>query len=209
MFFFYPPTKSQVPIDPDYPNPKRNFWRVDERSITPKMLRRHFNDMAELFPGMPPAWYRKPSPPPGPSPPVCHVKIEDRPIKFTGPFSIESLLKKDHRHHHHHTQVRISVQQAAQTAPNTNLCFSDQFYSRTPATDSLTAFHPMSRQHGLYYVYRSVEEASWRKPVQRMALSPEPHHALMYSPHFPCNQTLITKVSSSPPNTHELRYTSW
>ncbi|KAK3532368.1 hypothetical protein QTP86_016638 [Hemibagrus guttatus] len=188
----------KVPIDPEYPNAKRNFWRVDENNITPKMLRRHFSDMAGLFPGLPPAWDRKPAPPPVHSSPV---KMEDRPIKFTGPFSIESLLKKDYL-----PQVQVNVQQAAQTVSNSNLCFSDQFYCRTASADSLTCLDRENRQDSLYYTHRSVEEASWRKPVKRMDLSPELHHALVYSSHFPYDQTLLTnKVWSSPPNTHELR----
>lgn len=180
---FPPTTESQVPIDPEFPNAKRNFWRVDESSITPKMQRRHFSDMAELFPGLPTTWDRKPAPPPAPSSPVCPVKMEKmegRPNKFTGPFSIESLLKKDHL-----PQVRVTMHQEALTAPNTNLCFSDQFQGRTASTDLLTCLDQMNRQHTLYYMYRSVEEASWGKPVQRMAGSPELHDALLYSPHFP------------------------
>lgn len=190
--------KSQVPIDPEYPNAKRNFWKVDERSITPRMVRRHFSDMAELFPGLPAEWNRKPTPPPAPSP-VCPGNMDHRPTKFTGPFSIESLLKKDHV-----PQVKINMQQAAQPVPNTNPCFPDEHYNRTATTDSLTCLDGENRQHSWYY--RSVEEASWRKPVQRMDSSPELHHALLYSPHFPYDQAVFTKVSSSPPNTHELRY---
>lgn len=187
-------------MDPDYPNPKRNFWRVDESSITPKMLRRHFSDMAELFPSLPITWDRKPAPSSVPSPPLSSVMMEeDHQIKFTGPFSIESLLKKDH----HRPQVRIGVQPAAQTALNAN-CFSDPFSTRTAITDSLTGLEQMNSQYNFYYMHRSVEETSWRKPAQ-MALSPELHHALLYSPHFPYNQTVLTKASCSPPITHLLR----
>ncbi|KAB5530851.1 hypothetical protein PHYPO_G00134090 [Pangasianodon hypophthalmus] len=196
---------AKVPIDPEYPNAKRNFWRVDESSITPKMLRRHFSDIAELFPGLPPAWDRKAAPPPVPSPPICPVKMEDRPNKFTGPFSIESLLKKDHL-----PQVRITLQQqAAHTVFSTHLCFPDQVYSRTANTDSHACLDRENRQHSWYYMHRSAEEACWRKPVQSMGLSPELHHALLYSPHFPYHHTLLTKVSSSPPNTHQLTHTTW
>lgn len=189
---------SQVPIDPEYPNAKRNFWRVDESSITPKMLRRHFSDMAELFPGLPPALARKAAPPPSPPPapvpsaPVCPVKMEERPIKFTGPFSIESLLKKDHV-----PQVRVGA--PTQTALNTNLCFSDQSYSKTATAESLTCLEQQNRQHSLYSMYRSVEEASWRKPVQRMDyFPPELHHTLLCAPpHFPYDQPELTGGSSS------------
>ncbi|GAA6101098.1 forkhead box protein H1-like [Tachysurus ichikawai] len=191
----------KVPIDPEFPNAKRNFWRVDESNITPKMLRRHFSDMAELFPGLPHAWDRKPAPPHVPSSPVCPVQMEDLPIKFTGPFSIESLLKKDH--------LNVNAQQPIQTASNSNLYSSDHFYNRTTSADSLPCSDRENRQDNLYYTYRSVEEANSRKPVQRMDLSPELHHVLVYSPHFPYDQTLLTKVWSCPTNTQELRYIRW
>lgn len=172
---------SQVPIDPEYPNAKRNFWRVDESSITPKMLRRHFSDMAELFPGLPPAWDRKPAPPIVHSPPVCPVKMENRPTKFTGPFSIESLLKKDHV-----PQVRIP----AQTILNTDLCFSDRLYSRAASTDSPTGLDRENRQHSVYYMYRSVDEASWGKPD----LSPELHRTLLYSQYLHYDQNKPSEI---------------
>ncbi|KAF7691352.1 forkhead box protein H1 [Silurus meridionalis] len=160
----------KVPIDPEYPNAKRNFWRVDEESITPKMLRRHFSDV----PGLPPTFLdRKRSAQSASSLPVSSEKIEERPIKFTGPFSIESLLKKDHD------------------------------------TDSLTCLGRENRHYSLYSVCKSVEEASWRKPVQRMDFSSEVHHAMRYSTQFPYDQTVLTKVSSFPLNTHQLTYRQW
>ncbi|TSK31443.1 Forkhead box protein H1 [Bagarius yarrelli] len=193
----------KVPIDPDYPNAKRNFWRVDQRSITPKMLRRHFSDMVELFPGLPPAWIRKPAPPPAPSPPICPVKTtcEDRPIKFTGPFSIDSLLRKDHV-----SAMGIAVQQPAPTASSTDLR-SDQLYSRITSTHSPTGLSQDNGQRSLCYIYRSVEGASWGKPVQRIELSPELHHSLLYSPHLPYDH-MLTNIWSSSPNT-QLTYSKW
>lgn len=179
------------------------------------MLRRHFSDMAELFPGLPPALARKPvtppappPPPPPPSPapvpsaPVCPVKMEDRPIKFTGPFSIESLLKKAHV-----PQVRVAA--PTQTAPNTNLCFSDQFYNKTATAGSLACLEQQNRQHGLCSMYRSVEEAGWRKPVQRMDyFPPELHPTLLYAPaHFPYDQPELTAGSSS--HTGSAQFSQW
>ncbi|KAF5908537.1 forkhead box protein H1-like [Clarias magur] len=175
----------KVPIDPEYPNAKRNFWRVDESSITPKMLRRHFSDMAELFPGLPPGLDTKPAPPIVHSSPVCPAKMENRPAKFSGPFSIESLLKKEHV-----PQVRIAVQQPAQTIPNTSLCFSDRLYSRPASTDSLTGLDRENRQHSVYYMYRPVDETSWGKP----GLSPELHRTLLYSQYVHYDQTKPSEI---------------
>ncbi|XP_036421397.1 LOW QUALITY PROTEIN: forkhead box protein H1 [Colossoma macropomum] len=94
----------KVPVDPDSPNAKRNFWKVDESCITPKMLRRHFSDMTAMLPSLIPQGQGKcesgtvldpPSPASG-------SKESNRAIKFSSPFSIESLLKKDD-----HAQPRI------------------------------------------------------------------------------------------------------
>lgn len=177
---------------------------MDESNITPKMLRRHFSDMTGLFPGLPPALDRKPAPSPVTSSPVSPIKMMDRPSKFTGPFSIESLLKKDHLPH-----MRMTVHQPDQTVSNTDLCFSDQFNSRTSNTNLLTCLDRENRQHSLSYTYRSVEEANWSKPVQRMDLSPELHRALLYTPNFSYDQTLLPEVWSSLSNTQELTYRRW
>ncbi|RXN06623.1 forkhead box H1-like protein [Labeo rohita] len=40
----------KVPINPECPNAKRNFWKVDDSKITPKILRRHFSGLRNVFP---------------------------------------------------------------------------------------------------------------------------------------------------------------
>ncbi|XP_043073062.1 forkhead box protein H1 [Puntigrus tetrazona] len=92
---------AKVPVDPDYPNPKKNFWKVDENGITPKMFRRHFKYLINTFPGLsvdqtPPAdGCEESSYPPEPLTPAREVTENKSEGKFTGPFSIDSLLKSD------------------------------------------------------------------------------------------------------------------
>lgn len=61
----------KVPVRADKPA-KNNYWRVDESRITEKMVRRHFKG-------------------PQPAAPLTHR----RNVKFSSPFSIESLLKRE------------------------------------------------------------------------------------------------------------------
>ncbi|XP_077052292.1 forkhead box protein H1 [Siphateles boraxobius] len=92
---------AKVPVDPDYPNPKKNFWKVDESGITPKMFRRHFKYIMNVFPGLSVQALQVDeceednSYVPEPLMPVCTVAENKREVKFTGPFSIESILKSD------------------------------------------------------------------------------------------------------------------
>ncbi|XP_068432133.1 forkhead box protein H1-like [Clinocottus analis] len=93
----------KIPVIPDSLNSKRNYWKLDSNQITAKMARRHFKGILQLFPELasrletentsrpsesPPA---VPSPEPAASRPG-QIKCE---VKFSGPFSIESLLKRD------------------------------------------------------------------------------------------------------------------
>lgn len=89
-----------MPVDPDYPNPKKNFWKVDESGITPKMFRRHFKYLINIFPGL--SIQKRQvdecedsSNVHEPVIPACKVAENKSEGKFTGPFSIESLLKSD------------------------------------------------------------------------------------------------------------------
>ncbi|XP_073786924.1 uncharacterized protein isoform X1 [Danio rerio] len=91
----------KVPVDPDYPNPKKNFWKVDESCITPKLFQRHFKYIMPMFPdnSIQTQWVHKcEDKPSAPEKllPVCKVTENKSEVKFTGPFSIESLLKSDH-----------------------------------------------------------------------------------------------------------------
>lgn len=87
------PSNLQVPINPECPNAKRNFWKVDDSKITPKILRRHFRGLSDVFPNLygnmeilsaknvmeNKATYKRP----------------EAEKKFTSPFSIESLLQRE------------------------------------------------------------------------------------------------------------------
>lgn len=89
---------AKVPVDPDYPNPKKNFWKVDESGITPKMFRRHFKYIMNMLPSLSLQAHREcedSSYAPEPLTPVCTGAENNSQVKFTGPFSIESLLKSD------------------------------------------------------------------------------------------------------------------
>lgn len=88
-----------------YPTSKKNFWKVDETRITPKMLRRHFKGrpMLNTFPGL----ASKLKGDPDITEEMCTTQnpqktrvasTQPRSVaKFSGPFSIESILKKDTR----------------------------------------------------------------------------------------------------------------
>ncbi|XP_073678009.1 forkhead box protein H1 [Garra rufa] len=90
---------AKVPVDPNFPNPKKNFWKVDENGITPKMFRRHFKYLINIFPGLSIKTHQmdecEDDYAPEPVIPVCKVTETKSEGKFTGPFSIESLLKSD------------------------------------------------------------------------------------------------------------------
>lgn len=88
----------QIPVDPNH-DCKKNYWKLDCSQITAKMVRRHFKGILHLFPEL--SWKvetenNKPcSPPQPPEPAACasvQIKCE---VKFSSPFSIESLLKRD------------------------------------------------------------------------------------------------------------------
>ncbi|KAK2887209.1 hypothetical protein Q8A67_015437 [Cirrhinus molitorella] len=80
----------KVPINPECPNAKRNFWKVDDSKITPKILQRHFSGLRDVFPD----FYENLS---------LKNTIENKATckrpeaekKFTSPFSIESLLQRE------------------------------------------------------------------------------------------------------------------
>uniref|UniRef100_A0A672KVI1 Si:ch211-239d6.2 n=1 Tax=Sinocyclocheilus grahami TaxID=75366 RepID=A0A672KVI1_SINGR len=83
----------KVPINPECPYAKHFFWKVDESKITPKILRRHFSGLRDVFPD----FYENME--------MSSVKNEmenratcKRPEaenKFSSPFSIESLLQRE------------------------------------------------------------------------------------------------------------------
>ncbi|KAI4879561.1 hypothetical protein NFI96_012588, partial [Prochilodus magdalenae] len=187
----------KVPVDPDYPNAKRNFWKVDEGCITPKMLRRHFSDKTAMLPGLVPQWQGKCESgtvldPPSPA---SDIKENIRPVKFSSPFSIESLLKKDHN-----AELRSPSDQdrgdmcdfrPSPPTASSRVCMEDLFYSFT---------HPYCR-------YSSAVAGLSRIPAERKGLSALDH--ALCPPQLSYDQTVLSRFSSAFPFSHDLRYLRW
>ncbi|KAK5911341.1 hypothetical protein CgunFtcFv8_005526 [Champsocephalus gunnari] len=82
---------------------RKNYWKLDSGQITAKMARRHFKGILQLFPELASKVEtenlsrasRNCSAVPSPEPAACRgVQIRCE-VKFSSPFSIESLLKRD------------------------------------------------------------------------------------------------------------------
>ncbi|XP_056277074.1 forkhead box protein Q1-like [Pseudoliparis swirei] len=93
----------KTPVVPDSLDSKRNYWKLDPSHITAKMVRRHFKGLLQLFPELASkVETENTSRPPelcsvlhAPEPAACRaVQIRCK-VKFSSPFSIESLLKRD------------------------------------------------------------------------------------------------------------------
>ncbi|CAL8371204.1 unnamed protein product [Boreogadus saida] len=94
------------PMYPQMPSCKLNYWKLDHSQITVKMVHRHFRKILDQFPELAPKMAKWPLPPQGSPGPVTTVPHTPEPadckappargsIKFRGPFSIESLLRRD------------------------------------------------------------------------------------------------------------------
>lgn len=90
----------KIPLTPGSKDSKKNYWKLDTHQITEKMVRRHFRGILELFPELA-SKLKTQSGPSKKRPAHCpsesaacktRVKCE---VKFSSPFSIESLLKRD------------------------------------------------------------------------------------------------------------------
>uniref|UniRef100_A0A3Q3K6Z4 Fork-head domain-containing protein n=1 Tax=Monopterus albus TaxID=43700 RepID=A0A3Q3K6Z4_MONAL len=97
---------AKIPVIPDSVASKKNYWKLDCSQITEKMLRRHFKGILHFFPELASRVEMKNTSRAvehcsalcSPEPAVCRaVQIKCK-VKFTSPFSIESLLKKDAPH---------------------------------------------------------------------------------------------------------------
>ncbi|XP_055075452.2 forkhead box protein Q1 [Misgurnus anguillicaudatus] len=80
----------KVPINPECPNARRNFWKVDGSKITPKMLRRHFSSMRDILPDI----HENTESTSAKNPTVNNSKGTEA-KKFTSSFSIESILRRE------------------------------------------------------------------------------------------------------------------
>ncbi|XP_029298421.1 LOW QUALITY PROTEIN: forkhead box protein Q1-like [Cottoperca gobio] len=93
----------KIPVIPDSLDSKRNYWKLEPSQITTKMVRRHFKGILRLFPELAskvetentsrPSEHC--SAVPSPEPVACRAVQIKCEVKFSSPFSIESLLKRD------------------------------------------------------------------------------------------------------------------
>ncbi|XP_060916231.1 forkhead box protein H1 [Labrus mixtus] len=89
----------KIPMVPDLLDSKRNYWKLDTSKITAKMVRRHFKGILQFFPELASKvetenTSRGPERCLVPLSPCRSVQIRCE-VKFSSPFSIESLLKRD------------------------------------------------------------------------------------------------------------------
>uniref|UniRef100_A0A4W5N1B9 Si:ch211-239d6.2 n=1 Tax=Hucho hucho TaxID=62062 RepID=A0A4W5N1B9_9TELE len=93
----------KVPVSPYLPHSKKNFWKVDESQITAKMARRHFKDILDLFPELSTKVRMEAEQiserfatvySPTPTLTGLHIQKKSE-VKFSSPFSIESILNRD------------------------------------------------------------------------------------------------------------------
>ena len=97
----------QIPMFQQVASCKLNYWKLDHGQITPKMVRRHFREILGQFPELARktatgALARQGSRqgpvttiPHPPDPADCKAPPARGSVKFSGPFSIEALLRRD------------------------------------------------------------------------------------------------------------------
>ncbi|KAF3707528.1 Forkhead box protein H1 Forkhead activin signal transducer 1 [Channa argus] len=93
----------KVPLLPDSPGSKRNYWKLDSSQITAKMVRRHFKGILQLFPELASRLKTENTGRPSqtcsalqaPEAAACEAAQIRREVKINSLFSIESILKGD------------------------------------------------------------------------------------------------------------------
>ncbi|XP_054462273.1 forkhead box protein Q1 isoform X1 [Anoplopoma fimbria] len=93
----------KIPVVPNSLDSKRNYWKLDPSLITAKMARRHFKGILQLFPELESKVETENTSRPSencsalhsPEPAACRAVQIRCEVKFSSPFSIESLLKRD------------------------------------------------------------------------------------------------------------------
>eukprot|EP00064_Thunnus_orientalis_P020876 superscaffoldBa00006008_g21027 len=96
-------TFPQIPVVPDSLDSKRNYWKLDVSQITAKMVRRHFKGILEFFPELTSEVETEKMSRPSEAcsalhstePAACRAVQIRCEVKFSSPFSIESLLKRN------------------------------------------------------------------------------------------------------------------
>ncbi|XP_072303213.1 forkhead box protein I1-ema-like [Eucyclogobius newberryi] len=105
----------KIPMNPRSPrslNSKKNYWKLDTQQVTEKMVRRHFRGLLEFFPELASKIQTLPSERASVCFPEAACKAEVKcEVKFSSPFSIESILKRDS------PRVRTSGPSAPSTVP--------------------------------------------------------------------------------------------
>uniref|UniRef100_A0A8C1UMY0 Fork-head domain-containing protein n=1 Tax=Cyprinus carpio TaxID=7962 RepID=A0A8C1UMY0_CYPCA len=177
----------KVPVDPDYPNPKKNFWKVDENGITPKMFRRHFKYLINIFPGLSIQTQQMDecednSYAPEPLIPVCKVTENKSAGKFTGPFSIESLLKSDRE-----------VKRLEEHPHNTDAQRGPSKRKNVYEYEAVKCYYPVSAV--------GCELASAKRP--RLSSGPQ------FGQFLPPRVTYDHHVLFSSPSVYDIRYCRW
>ncbi|KAK1805026.1 hypothetical protein P4O66_019394 [Electrophorus voltai] len=211
---------AKVPIDPEYPNAKRNFWRVDESCITRKMLRRHFSNSVSMFPGLLPKRNTETRDAVDPGSSVYHRNVTNRPVKFSSSFSIESLLKKDH------ITVRESSYQPTVPEQGPNLyvltfplnrgvCWSGQFYGVPQTMFRMKYLDDEYQQQNFINPCsicnsksKTTVDGMWKCPLKTMDLSAE-HNRVICPPHWSYSETLSRPSASSPLHPYDRSYLRW
>uniref|UniRef100_A0A3P8TBZ2 Fork-head domain-containing protein n=1 Tax=Amphiprion percula TaxID=161767 RepID=A0A3P8TBZ2_AMPPE len=86
----------KIPVVPGAQDSKRNYWKLDYSQITAKMVRRHFKGIMHLFPELASkVETEKLNRQQEHQPAACRAVQVRSEMKFSSPFSIESLLKRD------------------------------------------------------------------------------------------------------------------
>ncbi|XP_040909694.1 forkhead box protein H1 [Toxotes jaculatrix] len=93
----------KIPVVPDSLDSKRNYWKLEPSQITAKMVRRHFKGILQLFPELASKVETENRSRPSelcsalhsPEPAACKAAQIRCEVKFSSPFSIESILRRD------------------------------------------------------------------------------------------------------------------
>ncbi|XP_044192526.1 forkhead box protein H1-like isoform X2 [Thunnus albacares] len=93
----------KIPVVPDSLDSKRNYWKLEVSQITAKMVRRHFKGILEFFPELTSEVETEKMSRPSEAcsalhstePAACGAVQIRCEVKFSSPFSIESLLKRN------------------------------------------------------------------------------------------------------------------
>ncbi len=165
---------------------------MDENGITPKMFRRHFKYLINIFPGLSIQTQQVDgcednSNAPEPLTPASEVTENKSECRFTGPFSIDSLLKSDRE-----------VKRARSTCPEEHAHYID---AQRGATKSKHVYEYEAEK--CYYPVPAVgcELASAERP--RLSSGPQ------FGQFLPSHITYNHHVLFSSPSMYDTRYVSW